>query len=255
MPPQFILGLLVIGAFVLFLNAFLKASPAHVAKKIKQIGFYVAIGFVVLLAIVKLNWIIAVIGALFALLPRLMPLLRYLPILKWVQNWRKGPSGFGNTQQSSQSTQTNSSQSSKVSARYITMTLNHESGELDGEIIEGQFAGQRLSTLSKEAIIQFHKECLANDNESAALVETYLNRIYGDTWSDADHQSHQQSSPNTKGNMSNAEALEILGLAKGASKKEIIAAHRLLVQKVHPDRGGSNYLAAKINQAKDILIK
>ena len=252
MPPQLIIALLAIGALAIFLNAFLKASPAHVAKKIKQIGFYVAIGFVVILAIVKLNWIIAAIGALFALLPRLMPLLRYLPLLKWIQNWQKGQSNSRRSQQSTRP-EKKDGQSSKVSARFLNMTLNHESGELDGEICAGRFKGQRLSTMSKETILQFYEECLANDNESAALVETYLNRIYGEDWGN-NAGSSQQSATNSSGNMTHTEALEILGLDNGANKDEIILAHRRLIQKNHPDRGGSDYLAAKINQAKDTLL-
>ncbi len=249
MPPQLIIGLLVIAALAIFLNAFLKASPAHVAKKIKQIGFYVAIGLVILIAVVKLNWIIALIGALFAALPKLLPLLRYLPILKWVQNWRKHQSGFTKPQQQSSSQTTNNS--SEVNTRYITMTLNHDNNELDGEVIAGHFVGQHLSDMSMQAIIQLYEECLANDNESAALVKSYLDRIYGEDWRQA---THHQTASNADGKMSYAEALEILGLDDSANEKDIVLAHRRLMQKIHPDRGGSDYLAAKINQAKDVLL-
>ena len=67
--------------------------------------------------------------------------------------------------------------------------------------------------------------------------------------------SSRSGHTNAKGNMDLAEAYEILGLKPGVSTQEIINAHRRLIQKIHPDRGGSDYLAAKINQAKEILIK
>ncbi len=249
MPPQLIIALLVIGAAAILINAFLKASPAHVARKIKQIGFYVAIGLVIVLAITKLNWIIAAIATIFAALPRLLPLLRYLPLIKWLRSWQQRQSGF--TKDRHQSARQDSGNSSKVSASYVTMTLNHDSNELDGEVTAGRFAGQQLSAMSMEAIVQLYEECLQNDNESAALVETYLDRIYADRWRQP---QHQQTAPNSDSKMSHTEALEILGLSEGADKQEIIQAHRRLMQKMHPDRGGSDYLAAKINQAKEVLL-
>lgn len=248
MPPQLIIALLVLGAAAIFLNAFLKASPADVAKNLRRYAIYAGVALLVFFAATgRLHWLFALIGSLFAVLPRFAFLLRYIPFLKSFRS-RQQSGGFGHKKGSSQSNTTNGS---KVSARYVTMTLNHETGELEGDVTDGRFAGQQLSAMPMEAIVQLHKECLQNDDESAALVESYLDRIHGDAWRQA---RHDQTTSHADGNMSHTEALEILGLSDGANKKEIIQAHRRLMQKMHPDRGGSDYLAAKINQAKDTLL-
>jgi hypothetical protein len=67
-------------------------------------------------------------------------------------------------------------------------------------------------------------------------------------------QQQQQPSPPKTAEMTEKEAREILGLESSASEQEIVAAHKNLMQKIHPDKGGSDYLAAQINQARDTLL-
>ena len=63
-----------------------------------------------------------------------------------------------------------------------------------------------------------------------------------------------RGSPPAPGPLSRTEAYEVLGLKPGADEAAIRAAHRRLMQGAHPDRGGSDWLAARINQARDVLL-
>ena len=94
--------------------------------------------------------------------------------------------------------------------------------------------------------------CRAEDSQSAAVLEAYLDRVHGDSWRHAQSGAGDEHGNGTR--MTLAEAREILGVDSHASREDIIEAHRRLMQKNHPDRGGSTYLAAKINLAKEILL-
>ena len=98
----------------------------------------------------------------------------------------------------------------------------------------------------------------AHDEDSARLLESYLDRRFGDSWRADDEASaggeESEEQANAGGPLTESEALDILGLKPGATQDEIIQAHRRMMQKVHPDRGGSNYLAARINEAKACLL-
>lgn len=60
--------------------------------------------------------------------------------------------------------------------------------------------------------------------------------------------------PAASGQLSVSEACEVLGVSPDCSREEVIAAHRRLMQKIHPDRGGNDYLAAKVNEAKSVML-
>jgi DnaJ-domain-containing protein 1 len=133
------------------------------------------------------------------------------------------------------------------------MILDHDSGNMDGEVLAGQFQGKKLSELDLTQIRQLLDQYSRMDDESYALLEAYLDRVHGEQW----RQPGDGQGPGTvsAGPMNEQEAREILGVSEQASAEEITGAHRRLMQKLHPDRGGSTYLAAKINQAKDTLLK
>ncbi len=133
------------------------------------------------------------------------------------------------------------------------MTVNHDSGDINGEVLVGQFKGSMLDQLKLDALLQLLREC-QDDEESVALLQVYLDRGYADTWQQQAGPQGQQQASSEPGEMSREEALQILGLSSDAGETEIIDAHRRLMQKLHPDRGGSTYLAAKINLAKETLL-
>ncbi len=143
--------------------------------------------------------------------------------------------------------------SSDVETAYLRMSLDHDSGTLDGTVLTGKFHGRRLGEMSEQEVLELLHECRIEDAQSAGIIETYLDRIYGSSWRGGEAGASSGAGPSV-GNMTREEALEVLGLEAGATKAEIKEAHHRLMLKMHPDQGGSTYLASKLNQAKDLLL-
>ncbi|HDZ10356.1 molecular chaperone DnaJ [Pseudohongiella sp.] len=144
---------------------------------------------------------------------------------------------------------------SAINTRWLAMELTHSTGAMDGEVLAGRFAGKQLSTLALEDLLSLAGEC-RQDADSIQLLEAYLDRMFPDWQAHADADSSEQSRPASSDSMMTEPlALEILGLDSGASREAITTAHRRLMQKMHPDRGGSDYLAQRINQARDFLLR
>jgi len=145
-------------------------------------------------------------------------------------------------------------QKSTVRSAALEMELDHDSGDMNGRVLLGEFEGQWLSDLSNEDLLSIY-ETIKSDSESVALLEAYLDRRLSD-WrehADAHHGDGEGFSPGS-GSMTKEEAYQVLGLEPGATKAEIRKAWRNLMKSMHPDSGGSEFLAAKINAAKDILL-
>ena len=235
MIAYFILGLSLLIGFVLIGRWYVAAEPRKVITALRWaaagagliVGGYLLWGGREALAALAL--------------PMLVPvLLRYRAL--W--NRLKPPS---------------SGQESVVATRFVRMTLDHDSGEMSGTVLEGRFSGQSLDALSLSELMELWRECRAADARSAAVLEAYLDRTQGAAWREAAEAAGTGAgagagAPPGGGTMNREEAYEILGLKPGASEDEIREAHRRLIQKLHPDHGGSNYLAAKINQAKEFLL-
>lgn len=142
---------------------------------------------------------------------------------------------------------------STVRSRWLDMELDHDTGTMSGVVRQGIHAGKSLDDLSEEELMRLRETI--GDADSAALLEAYLDRRFP-AWREGvedDAAARPRGAPDA-GAMTDQQAYEILGLAPGAGEADIRAAHRRLMKRVHPDQGGSTFLAAKINQAKDRLL-
>lgn len=150
--------------------------------------------------------------------------------------------GFNRTQKST-------GQKSSVRTSMLDMWLNHDDGSMDGAVVSGQMTGRQLSDLDLAELLQLLGECVSANDQSAALLMAYLDRVHPQ-WREQGNQAGKAGSANA---MSREDALDVLGLKEGASQTEIRAAYRRMMKKHHPDSGGSAYLAARINEANDVL--
>lgn len=145
---------------------------------------------------------------------------------------------------------------SKVASLLLSMELDHDSGAMTGTVSGGSFAGRSLDDLSLAEIAVLMRECLAQDPDGTRLLEAYLDRRSPGWREDADrHRDAGQGRAPGTGAMTHQEAYEILGLQPGAGEEAIREAHRTLMKRIHPDAGGTSGLAARVNQAKDVLLK
>lgn len=241
--------LAVLIAALWLVRRLLNTPSSQISAWLKGVPIYIGVGFLVLLAVSgRLNWMIPLIGAAGAIIVRSLPhLLRFAPLLHSLWKRHKPRESSSTNKTSDQST---------VEARFLRMQLDHQSGELDGQVLEGQFTGNHLHQMPLEQLVEFYKECMANDQESAQLLEAYLDRMHSSEWRELLKSDARQDGATVteSGPMNKDEAYRVLGIQPDSSDDEIKQAHRRLIQKLHPDRGGSDYLAAKINQAKDVLL-
>jgi hypothetical protein len=146
-----------------------------------------------------------------------------------------------------------SSQSSRVRSQFLDMRLDHESGQLTGQIVAGPYAGRSLDEFDLAGLLAMVP---AFDAESVALLESYLDRRFPAWRQNAQgNAAGGQRRTAASGKMTAEEAYQILGLQPGAGRDDISRAHKSLMKKLHPDQGGSTYLAARVNEAKDTLLR
>jgi hypothetical protein len=211
-----------------------RTDPKALAKAVRTIGGVAALGAAVWIGIKGQPGLALLIGGLGA----------------WALGWKvlnfPGPwSRF----------QSQPGRFSRIRSAMIEMEIDHATGAVEGSILVGAFSGRRLSSLDPESLRRLHDECSAHDPQGVPLLEAYLDRRFAgwreNTQGDRDTRTrtHAQS-----GVMTKEEAYQILGLQPGAGLDEIRKAHRTLMKRLHPDHGGTAYLAARVNEAREILL-
>jgi hypothetical protein len=235
-----ILGVALLVALIFFLRWYATALPSDLLKVLKWGGLTVG-GLIILFLLLRGGFQFLWIAAAF-LIPYL---LRRRGMRGWAQASKPRTEG----------------QRSTVRTRFVAMELDHDTGDMDGEILEGPHRGRRLSDLDLDSVLDLLHLAYNEDSQSAQVLQSYLDRVHGDEWQEraggAASGGGGSKSGATPGSsqMTRDEAYEVLGLQPGAGAADIRAAHRRLIREYHPDKGGSDYLAAKINEAKDLLLK
>lgn len=158
-----------------------------------------------------------------------------------------GPKSLGSASPSSGA-------SSSITTDHLDIQLDHDTGYVTGRVLKGMFANRRIETLAAAELALLWQDCRFTDQRSAQIIEAYLDRVHP-SWQADIARGEAQMASGPDGKMSEAEALEILGLEKGAGEEAIRRAHRDLMMRLHPDRGGSTYLASKVNEAKAVLLR
>ena len=167
----------------------------------------------------------------------------------WKTPGGAAPGGFSNVGGGAGARQ---GRSSIARSAMVEMRLDHSSGAMTGTILSGAYGGRAVETLSRPELIALRQELARDDPDGVSLLEAYLDRRFAG-WREADQGERQRRGGD--GAMTRREAFEVLGLAEGAAAADIIRAHRTLMKKFHPDHGGSTTLAARVNQAKDVLMQ
>lgn len=240
--PYFLLGLaLLVGGYLIYRGV----KGANPARARMAIGVVIAIGAALVIVMIVASGRLGIMGWVALLLPVLM-------------QWRNIRRGLGNMRGPTPG------HSSDVETRFLRMRLEHDTGVLRGTVLDGTYRGRMLDELSLAELLDLLRECRIDDPPSAEVLESYLDRVHGGEWRADGPQSgnggaggNGRSRPGggaSDGAMTPQQAYEILGLKPGASDQEIREAHRRLLKTNHPDLGGSTWLAAQINLAKDLLL-
>ena len=232
-----LLGLSLVVGLALMGRWLLDTEPKVILRIAKWVGLglLAALGLFIMLR-GRLDWV------LYAATVLLPFVIRWGGVVRAIRNAAKAARG------------PTPGQSTGVRTRFLAMSLDHDTGQLDGEVLEGRLAGRRLSTLTPGELESLRRE-VAEDPASAQVLDAWIERTGAEAGGGGEQDRPGGASSSAgDGTMTRARALEILGLSEGATEDEIREAHRRLMMANHPDRGGSSWVAAQINRAKDTLL-
>lgn len=248
--PQLLIAILILGLGWYGLKFFARASPRVVARTVRYCAG-VVVGLVSLLLILRGRIDLGLAGGVFALwLAGLRaPGLAGMGGLAGVVGGVLGGLGKGAS---------GSTGASRVRSAMIQMELDHASGAMQGTIIAGSQAGRTLQSMTRPECEALYMTCLRDDPEGARLLEAYLDRRFPG-WGQAGQAQGDAGRGGGNGRLrpglSEKQAYEILGLGKAATRDDVVRAHRALMKKIHPDHGGSTDVAARANEAKEVLLR
>lgn len=238
----FLILVIVIGLMWIVSKIGSKSSQVNRQKYFKLALLYGGAG--ILLVLILTGRLPAIFALTVAAIPWIQRIIMLRSAYNMFRSWQGGPVPGSKP-----------GQTSDVKTKTLQMTLDHDSGTISGTVISGRFKGQSLDDLNIEQLAELMIACRQKDPQSASILETYLDRMRTDEWEEYVREHAEEQAPSADADeMTREEALEILGLDESATKDDIIEAHRVLMQRNHPDRGGSTWLAARINRAKDILL-
>lgn len=232
--------LLIALVAVLILFSWYKRVPKAKQRRFRNRALLIGGGIILFLALItgKLHPLFAALAALVPLAYRAVGLYQTFSTIRSFTSRMKAGASPGPTP----------GQTSEVETEFLRMRLDHDTGEMDGTVLQGRYEGRALRGLGLSELLELLGECRA-DRKSMAVLEAYLDRVHED-W-----RGHRRPPPGrSPDGMNEDEARAVLGVGPDATREEIVQAHRRLMQRLHPDRGGSDYLAAKLNAAKDLLL-
>lgn len=243
-----IFGVCFLIGCIMIAQWYVSASPKIILRYLKYTAIFVIVAGGIFLFVSGLKgWALSTLPVLLLWTGRLI---RFAPVIMFLRRLFVKNKNYSRANNSSNWSKEPTGQTSQINTNFLEMELDHDTGEMLGKVLKGNFEGRILSDLSFEDLMEFLYEC-RNDEQTVQVLGAYLDRNYDTDWRQSSSENKKKSA---SGEMSRAQALDILGLEEEAGVQEIKKAHQRLMKQNHPDRGGSTFLASQINHAKDVLL-